>query len=83
MVTTVSKSVVLKIRRILSLIKSLTRNEAHEKSDSRSDEITNDAKQTTTDTAQKCYMNVSGPVWEQEARGSSPRTPTNFCRKTA
>ncbi len=26
---------------------------------------------------------VARLLWEQEARGSSPRTPTKFCRKTA
>ena len=26
---------------------------------------------------------LSVSIWEQEARGSSPRTPTKFCRKTA
>lgn len=33
--------------------------------------------------AVECQLKVQTHVWEQEARGSSPRTPTKFRRKTA
>ena len=33
--------------------------------------------------AGECWLKVQTHVWEQEARGSSPRTPTTFGRKTA
>ena len=33
--------------------------------------------------AAECRLKVPTHVWEQEARGSSPRTPTIFGRKTA
>ena len=34
-------------------------------------------------TIRKYQKKFSSTVWEQEARGSSPRTPTTFGRKTA
>ena len=33
--------------------------------------------------AEKCRLKVPTHIWEQEARGSSPRTPTTFDGKTA
>lgn len=57
---------------MLSLIKSLTRNETYRKSVSRNDEISNVLEQLIINKSQKRYMNVPGPVWDRIPRHSNP-----------